>query len=155
MANKSPAELEKEIADLRAELATSEAARTEAEQNALAMAQASALMGSTAEEQPTGKTVTRRVCTNPTEKPSKQKYEMVEYPTYKYTILIPESAGWSLRTNNMVEYFHGQTYEFDLIELADIKARVARTWEHERSIKGSNENAYRRQTQKTIGLRQH
>jgi hypothetical protein len=34
--------------------------------------------------------------------------------------------------------------------LVDLKSRVARCWEHEKSIHGDNENAYRRPTQNAL-----
>lgn len=143
--NKSPAELLAEIEALKAQLQHSEAKRTEAESMAAAMAEATAF-GGNAEEQPTGKTIKQHVCVNPWERDEKkQKWKDVDVPTYFYAVELPAGAGLSLMTNG-IEYFHGQTYEVDLPTLVDLKSRVARTWDHEKSIHSENENAYRRPT---------
>jgi len=147
--SKSPEQLQKEIDELRAKLGESEKARKDAED----IANIAVLTGTTTEDRPTGKTVKRRECINPWEtNPKEYEFKVVERPTYFYTINLPLSAGWSLRTNGAMEYFHGQTYEFDNIELADIKSRVARCWDHEASISGSNENAYRQKTEKHLKM---
>ena len=143
MAEKTAKELLAEIAELQIKLAHSEQAKTEAQQMATAMAEASAFSGN-AEEQPTGKTVTRKTCLNPAVRDAKEhKWQEVKEPTYYYTVEIPEGAGNNLMTNGM-EYFHGQTYEVDRYTLSDLKSRVARTWDHEKSIHSENENAYRK-----------
>lgn len=143
--NKSPAELLAEIDALKKQLEHETAKRTEAESMAAAMAEATAFGGS-AEEQATGKTVKRSVCSNPWERDEKkQKWVTVDVPTYFYAIELPAGAGTGLLTNG-IDYFHGQTYEVDLATLVDLKSRVARTWEHEKSIHGENENAWRKPT---------
>jgi hypothetical protein len=75
------------------------------------------------------------------------KFKNIEYPTFYYNIQLPAGASGSngscLSTNG-VEYHHGQTYEFDEVTLAEMKSRVAKCWDHEKSIHGENENAYRR-----------
>jgi hypothetical protein len=112
---------------------------------AVAMAQASPFLGNT-EEQATGRTITQSVCINPWERDEKkQKFKSVEVPTYYYAIHIPAGVGLWLMTNG-VEYFHGQTYEVTLDVLADLKSRVARCYDHEKSIHSENENAYKRPT---------
>lgn len=116
----------------------------------LALAKAMALVGSysepTGSERPTGRTVKVEVCINPTERnPKKLEFKTVEYPTYYYTINIPAGAGLDLSTNG-APYYHGETYEFDPMQLADMKSRVARCWDHERTIHSENENAYRKPT---------
>ena len=146
MAKETQEELLAQIAKLQAELGVSNAKRTEAEEMAFAMSQASQFSGSNVEEHPTGKTITVSKCVNPTERTEKkQKWVEVEMPTYAYRIDIPKGAGICLSTNG-VEYYHGQSYEFDSETLAEIKSRVARCWDHEKSIHGDNENAYRKQT---------
>lgn len=140
-----------EVARLKAALGESEQKRTEAEDNALAMAQASAFSGNT-EEQPTGNTVDVEVCLNPAERDEKKlKFKTVKMPTFFYQIQLPTAAGLDLTTNG-VAYYHGQTYEFDLMGLQDIKSRVARCWDHEKSIHGNNENAYRKPTHLRVGV---
>lgn len=144
----SRAELEKEVAALRAKLAESEEARSEAEKIAAAVAELSAMSGD-AKERPTGKTVMRKVCVNPWVQDKKdQQWTEVERPTYFYTLYLPLSA-ISLKTNGL-EYFHGQTIEVDAVELGEYKSRVARCWDHESSISGSNENAYRQPTEMRV-----
>ncbi len=152
MAEKQTVEqLQAELAELQAKLGVSEKKRTEAEEMAHAMSAAGQFIARSAEEQPTGKTVMISVLLNPTESnKKKQKWKEVEYPTYFYTIDLAPGGGVSLSTNG-IEYYHGQTYELDPITLADIKSRVARNWDHEKSIHGNNENAYRKPTHKFVG----
>ncbi len=143
---KSNAELIAEIEKLQKELGIEKVKRTEAEEAAHSMAQASPFLGSTAEEQPTGRTIKVKVCLNPWVRDEKeQKFKTVEYPTYYYRIDLPKGAGLNLSTNG-IEYAHGETYEFDAITLAEMKSRVARCWDHEKSIHGDNANAYRKHT---------
>jgi hypothetical protein len=142
-------ELLAQIAELKAKLAEAEIAKTEAQEMASSIAAASSFMG-TAEEQPTGNTVTLNVCLNPGEKDErKQKFKDVEFPTFYYTIDIPAGAGTNLMTNGLA-YYHGQTYEVDQATLVDLKSRVARCWDHEKSIHSENENAYRKPTNKHL-----
>ena len=142
-------ELLAQIAELKAKLAEAEIAKTEAQEMASSIAAASSFMG-TAEEQPTGNTVTLNVCLNPGEKDErKQKFKDVELPTFYYTIDIPAGAGTNLMTNGLA-YYHGQTYEVDQATLVDLKSRVARCWDHEKSIHSENENAYRKPTNKHL-----
>ena len=143
-------ELLAQIAELQEKLKEETTKRTEAEEAAKAMATASPFVVSLGEEQPTGNTRTVQVCTNPTERNiKKQKWTPIEYPTYFYNIQLPAGAGLCLTTNG-VEYYHGETYEFDSITLAEIKSRVARCWDHEKSIHGENENAYRKPVHKSL-----
>jgi len=89
------------------------------------------------EEQPTGRTVDVEVCINVWETDEKkQKFETVKLPTFMYTINLPLSAGTHLSTNGF-PYYHGETYELDSQTLPDIKSRVARCWDHEKSIRKS------------------
>ena len=139
------AELNAQIAELQAKLASEKQARTEAEETVQALATIDQFVGNT-EERPTGRTIKVRKCVNPAEKDEKrQKWVEIEEPTFYYTVQLPAGAGLDLTTNG-VAYYHGQTYEFDVATLADIKSRVARTWDHEKSIHGDNENAYRKPT---------
>lgn len=147
MATKSEIEeLQAQVARLQEALGAETQKRTQAEEMAFAMSQAGQFFGSTAEEQATGRTITVRTCLNPTERTEKkQRWHDLEVPTYFYTIQLPTAAGLCLTTNG-VEYYHGQTYEFDGLTLAEMKSRVARCWDHEKSIHGDNENAYRKPT---------
>lgn len=138
-----------QIAELKAQLAESEKAKTEAQEMATSIAAASSFMG-TAEEQPTGNTVTINVCLNPGEKDErKQKFKDVEFPTFYYTIDIPKGVGTNLMTNG-IAYYHGETYEVDQATLVDLKSRVARCWDHEKAIHSENENAYRKPTERHL-----
>lgn len=144
-------ELQAQIAKLTSELDAERSKRSEAEELAHSMA-AGNFVDSMAEEQPTGKTVMVRVCVNPhVRDEKKQIWKEIEYPTYFYNIQLPAGAAGSngscLSTNGL-EFHHGQTYELDPFMLAEVKSRVARTWDHEKSIHGDNENAYRKPTQK-------
>ncbi len=140
----SERELLAEIAKLKGQLGDAIRAKTEAEEMATATAAASAFMG-TSEEQPTGRTATVRVCVNPAEKKEdKLVWKNVEVPTWFYAVNLPVSAP-NLATNG-IEYYHGQTYELDPYQLADLKSRVARCWDHEKAIHSENENAYRKPT---------
>lgn len=104
-----------------------------------------ASFGSGIEEQATGKTIKVKVCSNPTERDEKkQKWVEVDFPTYAYKIDIPAGFGISLYTNGR-QYYHNETYEFTERGLSDIKSRIARCWDHEKSIHGDNVNSYRRQ----------
>jgi len=144
-------ELQAEIARLSAALSESDSKLSDAEKMAHAMAAASRFMVNYSGEQATGKTVTLNVCLNPDcRDKTKLKWKEVEYPTYFYAIQLPAGAGISLTTNG-VEYYHGETYEFDSITLAEMKSRVARCWDHEKSIHGDNENAYRKPTNIFVG----
>ena len=151
MATKQELEdLQAEVARLQAALLEEQGARSAAEEAARAVAAASPFVDHTVEEQPTGKTVPVEVCLNPgARKESEHRFHTVEMPTYFYTIQLPAAAGLSLSTNG-VEYYHGQTYEFDPIMLAEMKSRVARCWDHEKSIHGDNENAYRKPMNKSL-----
>ena len=146
-------ELQAEIERLKAELGVEKEQRTAAEEMAHAMSEASAYSGSNVEEQATGKTRSVEVCTNPWERDiKKHKYKTIKMPTYYYNIQLPPAAGLSLSTNG-IEYYHGETYEFVLPELAEMKSRVARCWDHEKSIHGDNENAYKKPTHKVLGVK--
>ncbi len=48
-------------------------------------------------------------------------------------------------------FLHGQTYDFTKKELDTIRDVVARTWDHEEEIGGSNRDFYRRPRQVRIG----
>jgi len=156
MATKSLAELQAENEQLRSQLRASEEARTEEQALAEATAQASAYNGNS-EEQATGKTVTVSVCLNPTAKKLDDlKYKDVQAPTYYYTIEIPMGAAGSegaFVSINGDRYYQGQTYEFTRDQLATVKDLVAKTWAHEKSIHGDNENAYRKPTHRQLGVR--
>lgn len=64
-------------------------------------------------------------------------------PLYAYRIDLPASGGEFIRINGQALY-HGSTYTFDIDMLRTIKEIVARSWAHEKTIMGDNENAYRK-----------
>ena len=157
----SNADLVAEVQRLQAALQTERTARTAAEETAMAMAQAGPYTGGS-EEQPTGKTVKVKKCVNPWVQLKKgddpkdfYKFVEVDMPTYFYRLDLPAGA-LNLSTNG-VEYYHGHTYEFTYDTLVDMKSRVARCWDHEKSIHGENENAYKKPTAQHLlgqGVRQ-
>jgi hypothetical protein len=138
-------DLQSQIADLQAQLLSEKEARSAAEDNAKATADAGIFVNRS-DEQPTGKTIKIQKCSNPWETDErKQKLISVDVPTYYYQIQLPTGSGISLTTNGQ-DFRHGDTYTVDLYTLIDLKSRVARCWDHEKSIHGDNENAYRRPT---------
>lgn len=144
--------LQERIAALEAQLAEANANRTETERLALAQAESQGLlMQSQIVEVPTGKVAKVKKLL---------QYKVVghkddgrdilrpvfadeEVPTFFYKIDLPPSGGVSVGINGQ-QFYHGRTYEFDLHTLRSVKDIIARSWAHENSIRGSNENAYRR-----------
>jgi hypothetical protein len=59
-----------------------------------------------------------------------------------YRIDLAPCGGTEVKING-VPYYHGSTYEFETDLLRSIKEIVARTWDHENNIQGSNENVYK------------
>lgn len=150
----TPEEMQAELEELRRQLNLERKARNDAEEMAAASAAASMFIGGS-EEQPTGRSIKVEKCVNPWERDERKvKYAEVDIPTYYYAIDLPAGAGISLSTNG-VEYYHGQTYEVDYYTLQDLKSRVARCWDHEKSIHGDNENAYRRQSNRHLTIKKH
>ena len=56
---------------------------------------------------------------------------------------LPPSGGICI-TINGIQYYHGQVYEFSPDQLQVVNEIIFRSWQHEETIKGNNENAYRR-----------
>ena len=153
---KTNTELMEEIERLKGQLKDVNEARTEEQALAAATSAASAFNGS-AEEQATGKTVKVKRCVNPTETDAKQQeFKSFNEPTFFYTVDLPigsaGSEGAFLSTNGD-RYYHGMTYELTHDQLVDLKSRVHNAWKHEKSTQGTNENAYRKQTQRHFGKR--
>ena len=143
--------LQEQIDALQKELSSEKTKRTEAEETAASLSHGAQFTGNTTTEQPTGKTESVEKCVNPWERnEKKQRFVTVELPTFFYTISLPTGAGLYLSTNG-IEYYHGQTYEFNSEILAEMKDRVAKCWSHEKSIHGDNENAYRKPTNQKFG----
>src|ERR1700693_4859903 len=61
---------------------------------------------------------------------------------YWYRIDLAPCGGTEIKING-TPYYHGSTYEFRTDILRLVKENVARTWDHEKHIMGSNENAYK------------
>lgn len=61
---------------------------------------------------------------------------------YFYRIDLAPCGGIDIRINGQ-QFVHGTTYEFNVDMLRSVKEIVARTWDHENNIMGSNENAYK------------
>lgn len=147
-----------EIADLKSKLAVSETARTEAEKQALALAEAQAgVMQVAVQEVPTGKKVKVQRCAGyetvgykddgrPILKPT---WKSVELDTFFYKIDLPPVGGDGLRVNGLL-LAHGAVMEFDIDTLRSVKDMVFRCWDHERNIHGTDENVFRKPTQRTL-----
>lgn len=72
----------------------------------------------------------------------KPVYKEVELPTFLYKINLPPVGGTAITLDGEA-YYHGQTYTFDLDRLRTIKEIVHRIRDHEATIHGTDENAYR------------
>jgi len=138
--------LYEQIANLEAQLATERTKRSEAEKQALALAESDGtILQPEVEERPTGRTVTvqkYREYDDRGRRIAKPEWEDVEVPTYFYKINLAPNGGMDLKINGMPMY-HGTVVELDLDTLRSVKEIVARGWKHEAEIRGSNENAYR------------
>jgi carboxylesterase type B len=118
-------ELKARIAQLEEELRRSGAARLIAEEESARLsAQAQSSM----------------LTTNVTERFSRIAEDGSD--VYWYRIDLAPCGGTEIKING-VPYYHGSTYEFRTDLLRSIKEIVARTWDHENNIMGSNENAYK------------
>lgn len=75
---------------------------------------------------------------------------------WQYKVELPPSGGEAIRING-INYYHGETYDFTTDQLRSVKDIVARCWQHESEIMGSNENFYRKPTNVTLrgGQRRH
>lgn len=154
------AALQAEVARLTAALADETTKRTAAEDAAKAAVDAQpgfVIMQRGIEEQPTGRkimvprcvrydTVDHRDDGRPILKP---KFEQVEVPTYYYKIDLPPSGGVEIKINGE-SFQHGEVYEFDLDQLRTIKDIVARSWGHEQTIHGNDENVFRKPSNMTL-----
>ena len=152
------AKLLAEIADLKAKLGVSEEARSEQEKRALELAEQQAgVMQIAVQEVPTGKKVKVQRCKEyetvgykddgrPILKPV---FHTVELPTFFYKIDLPPVGGDGLKVNGLL-LAHGAVMEFDLDTLRSVKDQVAKVWEHERNIHGTDENVFRKPTNVTL-----
>jgi uncharacterized small protein (DUF1192 family) len=152
------AELLAEIERLRGELGEEKQARSAAEQAALEAAEAQGLFTqSEIREVPTGKTVTVQRLSKYVVKGYhddgreilRATFRPVSLPTYFYKVDLPPSGGTDMKINGLPLY-HGATYEVDVDTLRTMKDMVFRQWKHEREVRGSNENAYRKPQAPTL-----
>src|SRR6202158_6117198 len=121
----TPEQLKARIAQLEEELRRSGAARLIAEEESSRLsAQAQSTM----------------FTTNVTERFSRIADDGSD--VYWYRIDLAPCGGTEIKING-VPYYHGSTYEFRTDLLRSIKEILARTWDHENNIQGSNENAYK------------
>lgn len=60
-----------------------------------------------------------------------------------YRVDLSPCGGTDIRLNG-IQYVHGETYEFPTDVLRSVKEIVSRTWLHEASVHGENENVYKR-----------
>jgi hypothetical protein len=144
--NKSIKELQDEILKLQGELKEERSEKDDLEKLVYESGRSSQFLSDTSEEKATGKFITIEKCTNPwVKKKSEQIWEEEKVPTFFFTIDLPPGAGSELSTNGL-QFYHGETYELSYYTLVDIKSRIARCWDHEKSIHGENENVYRKKT---------
>jgi hypothetical protein len=69
-------------------------------------------------------------------------FKEVELPTFFYKVDLPPVGGTSIKINGE-DFFHGETYTLDIDQLRSVKEAVHRTRDHDATIHGTDENAYR------------
>jgi len=158
--------LRKQVAELAAKLDLETKARSAAEVAAdeankrAADAQSFMVLQREITEIPTGKKVTVKRCKTyevasyrddgrPVHKPI---FVDVELPTYQYRIDLPASGGQGVRLGEKW-FYQDQTYEVDVDTLRTLKDIVHRAWWHEGTIKGNNENVFRKPTHRVLSGR--
>lgn len=102
------------------------------------------------EEVPTGETVKVQKCykyetvgySDAGKAILKPVYKEVELPTFMYKVNLPPVGGTAITLDGF-QYQHGDTYTVDLDQLRTIKEIVHRIRDHEATIHGTDENAYR------------
>ena len=149
--------LQEQVRALTAKIAEQAEALSAAESAARFSAESQGVpfMQNAMEEIPTGRKVKIQRARNPwVRELSKLEFDEVEVPTYYYKIDLPASGGVDIKINGESKY-HGQTYEFTLDELRTIKDIVARSWGHEATIRGSNENVFRRPQNRVLSGKAH
>jgi len=135
--------LKAEVARLEGKLVEANTANEEAARRAMFFKDVN-------EEVPTGSTVKIQRCTSyetvgykddgrPILKPI---FKEVEVPTFLYKITLPPVGGSAIKMNGN-EFYHGETYTFDEDQLRTVKEIVHRIRDHEATIHGTDENAYR------------
>jgi len=138
----SSAELEQlraQVKELESKLAVASTANEDAARRALFFKDGN-------EEVPTGQTVKVMKASKPWAKSVEdQDVKEVEIPTFLYKIDMPPVGGVQIMINGQPLY-HGQTYTLDLDQLKMVKEIVHRLRDHEATIHGTDENAYRPKT---------
>ena len=84
--------------------------------------------------------------------PDGKEVEGETEPCYFYRIDLPPSGGQHLVINGTM-FYHGEQYKVRVSTLRTLKEIVFRGWQHEASIRGSNENFYRSPQDRRIGSR--
>lgn len=70
-------------------------------------------------------------------------------PHYFYRIDMAPCGGTDIRISGET-FFHGEVYKVSVNQLRTLREIVNRTWGHEQQINGSNENFYRKATNKQL-----
>jgi carboxylesterase type B len=132
-AEETPDQLKARIAQLEAALAKSDAAKLIAEDEAgrLQTQAQAALLTTNVTERFAGKTDDGD-------------------DLWWYRIDLAPCGGLDIRINGQ-QYVHGETYKFSTDLLRSVKEIVSRTWAHENSINGANENPYKQAQNRILG----
>ncbi len=129
----SPQQLQNRIRELEEQLRKSDAAKAIAEDEAgrLQMQAQAALLTSNVTERYAGESDDGKAM-------------------WWYRIDLAPCGGLDIKING-IQYVHGETYKMDTDLLRCVKEIVARTWGHENSINGANENPYKQAQNRILG----
>ena len=153
--------LQRENAELLAQLEGERTKRTAAEAAALLAAESQGMLQQRdIREVPTGRTRTVQRAKGYKVVGHKDSgvpimapvWEDIELPTYFYKIDLPPCGGIDYKINGVAAY-HGSTYELDIDTLRTVKDIVYRCWKHDADIHGSDENAYRPKKANVVSAR--
>ena len=70
-------------------------------------------------------------------------------PMFWFKVDLPPCGGTDIKLCG-VPFFHGELYKVNVDQLRSLKEIVWRTWAHDAQIKGTNENFYRRPTERRL-----